>query len=104
NNQQLYQVIKGQLELAEDRLAQLRRKYEGAQSIDELRREQRKKERRRPNEGRPANGAREEQAETADMRGPGGTSEAVEGAPGELQPQAQACEAPRIEDAPSSAP
>jgi hypothetical protein len=47
NNHQLYQVIKGQLELAEDRLAALRRKYEGAMTPDELRREQKKAARTR---------------------------------------------------------
>jgi hypothetical protein len=47
NNHQLYQVIKGQLELAEDRLAALRLKYEGAMTPDEIRREQKKVERTR---------------------------------------------------------
>jgi len=36
NNHALYLVIKGQLEVAEDRLALLRRKYEGAKSPAEL--------------------------------------------------------------------
>src|SRR5258706_14412320 len=42
NTHQLYQVIKGQLELLEDRLAALHRKYEGAMTPDEIRREQKK--------------------------------------------------------------
>jgi chromosome segregation ATPase len=37
NNHSLYLVIKGQLELAEDKLALLRRKYEGAKSPDQMR-------------------------------------------------------------------
>lgn len=39
NNHQLYQVIKGQLELAEDRLATLRQKYEGARAPEALKRD-----------------------------------------------------------------
>jgi hypothetical protein len=69
NHQQLYQVIKGQLELTEDRLAALRRKYEGAKTPEELKREQRKKEareqRRAREQARPAaseNGAHAEEA------------------------------------------
>jgi hypothetical protein len=37
NNHALYQLIKGQLELAEDKVALLRRKYEGAKKPAELR-------------------------------------------------------------------
>lgn len=42
NNQALYAVLHGQLELAEDRLAAYKLKYEGAKSIEELRRESKK--------------------------------------------------------------
>lgn len=82
NNLQLYQVIKGQLELTEDKLAGLRRKYEGAKSIDELRREEGRSERRerrrdrRRDEGGEASAERP--AEPGAEAAPGTAAAAVE--------------------------
>jgi hypothetical protein len=51
NNQALYAVLHGQLELAEDRLAAYKLKYEGAKSIEELRREAKRDRPRRQRGG-----------------------------------------------------
>lgn len=64
NNQALYAVLHGQLELTEDRLAAYRLKYEGAKSIDEIKREQKRDRPRkqRDRETRPPNGQHAEAA------------------------------------------
>jgi hypothetical protein len=65
NTQAMYAVLKGQLELAEDRIAALHLKYENAKSIDELRREQRKDRPRKQRERREQDQAQQPQQEAA---------------------------------------
>lgn len=60
NTQAMYAVLKGQLELAEDRIAAYHLKYENAKSIDELRREQKKD---RPKKQRDNRDNRRDQAQ-----------------------------------------
>lgn len=71
NNAQLYAVIKGQLELAEDRLASYKLKYEGAKSIDDLKKDSRNQRPRRDRRDRSDRGRRDSR-ENSDAAAPEG--------------------------------